>query len=147
MLLGEREQMKDIDDVTGIIVDAAYQIHTGLGPGLLESVYEAVLARGLEKRGLSVERQKVVSFEYDGMRFDEGLRVDLLVDGMVVVELKSVEKLAPVHAKQLLTYLRLLHLPVGLLINFGSATMKEGLQRIVNQYQPSRHLAMKINHS
>jgi GxxExxY protein len=146
MLLGERGEMKDIDDVTGIIVDAAYQIHSGLGPGLLESVYEAVLARGLEKRGLSAERQKVVSFDYDGMHFDEGLRVDLLVDGMVVVELKSVEKLAPVHAKQLLTYLRLLHLPVGLLINFGSATMKEGLHRIVNQYQPSEYSALKINH-
>jgi GxxExxY protein len=137
--------MKDIDEITGNIVDAAYKIHTGLGPGLLESVYEAVLGRELEKRGLVVERQKIISFEYDGMRFDEGLRVDLLVEEVVVVELKSVEKFAPVHAKQVLTYLRLLHLPVGLLINFGSPTLKEGLQRIVNNYQPSAASRLRVN--
>jgi iron complex transport system substrate-binding protein len=129
--------MKEIDEITGCIVDAAYKIHTGLGPGLLESVYEAVLASELEKRGLAVERQKTISFEYDGLRFDEGLRVDLLVEKLVVVELKSVEKIAPVHGKQVLTYLRLLKLPVGLLINFGAPSIKEGLQRIVNNYQPS----------
>ncbi len=137
--------MKDIDEITGSIVDAAYKVHTGLGPGLLESVYEAVLARELEKRGLIVERQKVIFFEYDGMRFDEGLKVDLLVEGMVVVELKSVEKFAPVHAKQVLTYLRLLHLPVGLLINFGTLTLKEGLKRIVNHYQPSATSPLRVN--
>jgi len=115
----------------------AYKVHSGLGPGLLESVYETVLAHELEKRGLEVKRQKVISFEYDGLQFDDGLRVDLLVEGVVVVELKSVEKIAPVHAKQVLTYLRLLKLPVGLLINFGAPTIKEGLQRIVNNYQPS----------
>jgi len=137
--------MKDIDEITGSIVDAAYKIHTGLGPGLLESVYEAVLERELEKRGLVVERQKVISFEYEGMRFEEGLKVDLLVEGTVVVELKSVEKFAPVHAKQVLTYLRLLHLPVGLLINFGAPTIKEGLQRIVNNYQPSAASRLRVN--
>ena len=137
--------MKDIDEITGNIVDAAYKIHTGLGPGLLESVYEAVLGRELEKRGVVVERQKIISFEYDGMRFDEGLIVDLLVEEVVVVELKSVEKFAPVHAKQVLTYLRLLHLPVGLLINFGSPTLKEGLQRIVNNYQPSAASRLRVN--
>ncbi len=137
--------MKDIDEITGNIVDAAYKIHTGLGPGLLVSVYEAVLGRELEKRGLVVERQKIISFEYDGMRFDEGLKVDLLVEEVVVVELKSVEKFAPVHAKQVLTYLRLLHLPVGLLINFGSPTLKEGLQRIVNNYQPSAASRLRVN--
>jgi GxxExxY protein len=131
------EIKKEIDEITGCIVDAAYKIHTGLGPGLLESVYEAVLASELEKRGLTVERQKTISFEYDGNRFDEGLRVDLLVEKLVVIELKSVEKIVPVHGKQVLTYLRLLKLPVGLLINFGAPTMKEGLQRIVNNYQPS----------
>ncbi|MFH0939166.1 MAG: GxxExxY protein [Planctomycetota bacterium] len=129
--------MKEIDDITGDIVDAAYKIHVGLGPGLLESVYEVVLARELTRRGFIVERQKTVSFEYDGMRFEEGFRVDLLVEGRIVVELKSVEKLAPVHSKQVLTYLRLLKLPVGLLINFGAATLKEGLHRIVNNYKPS----------
>ena len=130
--------MREIDEVTGIIVDTAYKVHTGLGPGLLESVYEAVLAHELEQRGLTVERQKPISFEYDGIAFEEGFRVDLFVENMVVVELKSVEKIAPVHPKQLLTYLKLLHLPVGLLINFGTATLKEGLQRIVNNYQPSK---------
>jgi len=130
--------MREIDDVSGIIVDAAYKVHTGLGPGLLESVYEAVLAQELERRGLAVERQKPISFEYDGITFEEGFRVDLFVENMVVVELKSVEKIAPVHPKQLLTYLKLMHLPVGLLINFGAVTLKEGLQRIVNNYQPSK---------
>jgi len=128
---------REIDDITGVIVDAAVNLHKGLGPGLLESVYETILARDVERRSLTVERQKIVAFEYDGMRFEEGLRLDLLVEGCVVVELKSVEKLAPVHPKQLLTYLRLLNLPVGLLINFGAATLKEGLQRIVNNYKPS----------
>ncbi|MBN2024878.1 MAG: GxxExxY protein [Pirellulales bacterium] len=129
--------VKEIDDITGEIVDAAFKLHTGLGPGLLESVYEMVLARELQRRGLMVERQKAVSFEFDGMTFEDGFRVDLLVEGMVVVELKSVENLAPVHGIQLLTYLRLLKLPVGLLLNFGAATMKEGLHRIVNNYKPS----------
>lgn len=86
--------MREIDDVSGIIVDAAYKVHTGLGPGLLESVYEAVLAQELERRGLAVERQKPISFEYDGITFEEGFRVDLFVENMVVVELKSVEKIA-----------------------------------------------------
>ncbi|MDD4266809.1 MAG: GxxExxY protein [Pirellulaceae bacterium] len=127
----------EIDDITGQIVDAAYKLHTRLGPGLLESVYETVLGRELERRGLAVERQKAVSFEFDGMYFGDGLRVDLLVEGVVVVELKSVENLAPVHSKQVLTYLRLLNLSVGLLINFGAATLKEGLHRIVNNHVPS----------
>ncbi|NCO34639.1 MAG: Fe3+ hydroxamate ABC transporter substrate-binding protein [Armatimonadetes bacterium CG2_30_59_28] len=128
---------KEIDEITGEIVDAAYKRHTRLGPGLLESVYETVLARELERRGLKVEWQKTVAFEFDGMHFEEGLRLDLLVEDRVVVELKSVENLAPVHFKQVLTYLRLLDLRVGLLINFGAATLKEGLHRIANKYAPS----------
>lgn len=127
----------EIDDITGQVVDAAFKLHTWLGPGLLESVYELVLARELERRGLRLEKQKSVSFEFDGLQFDDAFRVDLLVEECVVVELKSVETLAPVHSKQLLTYLRLLNLPVGLLLNFGAATMKEGLHRIVNNYKPS----------
>ncbi len=89
------------------------------------------------RRGLKVERQKVVAFEYDGMRFEEGWRLDLLVENRIIVELKSVEKMTAVHPKQVLTYLRLMNLPVGLLINFGAATFKEGVQRIVNNYRPS----------
>ena len=109
-------------------------MHRDLGPGLLESVYEAILEKILIERGLSVERQKRVTFDYAGLHFDDGLRVDLLVERSVVVELKSVDKLAPVHSKQVLTYLKLLDLRVGLLINFGGATLKEGLKRIVNRY-------------
>jgi GxxExxY protein len=137
--------MMELDDITGAIVDAAIKIHQDLGPGLLESVYEAVLARALERRGLRIERQKIIRFEYDGMVFEEGFRTDLLVEGCVVVELKSVEKLAPVHGKQLLTYLRLMNLPVGLLINFGAATVKEGLQRIVNNLSPSASPRLRVN--
>jgi iron complex transport system substrate-binding protein len=124
--------MRDLDEVTGEIVDTAYRLHTHLGPGLLESVYEAVLARRLEQRGFRVERRKPISFEFDGLHFDEGFRADLLVDGRVLIELKSIERLAPVHGKQVLTYLKLLDLPVGLLINFGAAHLRDGLQRIVN---------------
>lgn len=137
--------MKELDDITGAIVDASMKIHIDLGPGLLESVYEVVLAQALERRGFYVERQKIIRFEYDGIIFEEGFRADLLVDGRVVVELKSVEKLAPVHSKQLLTYLRLMNLPVGLLINFGAATLKEGLHRIVNNLQPSASPRLRVN--
>ena len=101
---------QDVDNVTGVIVDAAFKLHTQLGPGLLESVYETILARSLQRRGLLVLQQHPVSFEFDGILFDDGLRVDLFVENCVIVELKSVEHLAPVHAKQLLTYLRLLRL-------------------------------------
>ena len=124
--------MREINKITGQIVDAAYALHTRIGPGLLESVYEALLARMLKQRGLQVERQKPVAIEMDGIVFVEGFRVDLLVENQVVVELKSVEKLARVHGKQVLTYLRLLDLPVGLLINFGAASLTDGLQRILN---------------
>ena len=134
-----------LDHVTGEIVDAALKLHQGLGPGLLESVYETVLARDLQRRGLGVTRQKPVPFEYDGVQFNEGLRVDLLVDDMVIVEIKSVERTLPVHSKQVLTYLRLLHLPVGLLINFGAPTLKEGLTRIVNQLDPSASPRLRVN--
>ncbi|HEY7770382.1 GxxExxY protein [Longimicrobium sp.] len=139
--------MRDVDEVSGAIVDAALRLHTRLGPGLLESVYEVLLARMLEKRGLSVERQLPVTFEMDGIRFEEGFRVDLLVDKRIVVELKSVEKLADVHPKQLLTYLRLLDLRVGLLINFGAARMKDGIHRIVNGHTPSTASPLRLHKS
>ena len=139
--------MQALDDITGAIIDSAMKIHIDLGPGLLESVYEAVLARSLERRGFHVERQKPISFEYDGMVFAEGFRADLLVNDLVVVELKSVEKVAPVHSKQLLTYLRLMHLSVGLLINFGGATLKEGLHRIFNRLPPSASPWLRVNQS
>lgn len=137
--------MRELDDITGAIIDASIKIHRDLGPGLLESVYEVVLARSLERRGFQVERQKPIRFEYDGMVFEEGFRTDLLVDSRVVVELKSVEKLAPVYSKQLLTYIRLMNLPVGLLINFGGETLKEGLHRIVNSLPPSASPCLRVN--
>jgi len=124
--------MKDLNHISGQIVDAAFHIHTKLGPGLLESVYEVILARELERRGFLVVRQKPVPIVFEGMRFDEGFRADLVVENAIVVELKSVENLAPVHGKQLLTYLKLLDLKLGLLVNFGAPTIKEGIQRVVN---------------
>jgi GxxExxY protein len=114
------------------IVDAAVSIHRGLGPGLLESVYEAVLARELERRGLSVIRQLVVPITFNGLAFDEGFRADLVVNESVLVELKSVEKIHPVHYKQVLTYLKLTDLRLGFLLNFGAHLMKEGIVRTVN---------------
>jgi len=137
--------VRNIEELSAEVVDAAFHLHKDLGPGLLESVYEAVLARMLAKRGLRVERQKPVPIEFGDLRFDEGFRVDLLVEGCLVVELKSVENLAPVHAKQLLTYLRLLHLPLGLLINFGAATFKEGVRRIVNDHRDLASSRLRVN--
>ena len=124
--------MKDLDDITGQIVDAAISVHRALGPGLLESVYERVLHRELGRRGLSAERQKLASFDFEGMRFERGLRVDLLVEALVAIEIKSVEHVTAVHKAQLLSYIRLLRLPAGLLINFGGLTLIEGLHRLFN---------------
>ena len=120
------------NEVAKQIVDAAFHIHSELGPGLFESVYEVIMAHKLGKRGLSVERQKAVLIRYDGLVFDEGFRADIIVEDCVIVELKSIEKIAPVHKKQLLTYLRLTDRKLGLLINFGSALIKDGIFRIVN---------------
>jgi len=134
-----------LDDITGAIVDAAVGIHPGLGPGLLESVYEVVIASALERRGLRVARQRPISFVYDGIEFEHGFRADLVVQECVIVEVKSLERLPPVHAKQLLTYLRLSNLHVGLLLNFGAETMKEGTKRVVNDFPPSSSPRLRIN--
>ena len=114
------------------IVDAAYQIHTRLGAGLLESVYETVMAYELQKRGLRFERQKPIAVVYEGMNLGEGFRADFIVENLVIIELKSVEHIAPVHKKQLLTYLRLTNKHLGLLINFNTDLIKNGITRIVN---------------
>lgn len=135
----------NVEEISAAVVDASFHLHRDLGPGLLESVYEAVLASMLEKRSLQIERQKTIAFDFDGLHFNEGLRVDLLVEGCLVVELKSVENLAPVHAKQVLTYLRLLNLPLGLLINFGAATFKEGVKRIVNNHWDFASSRLRVN--
>jgi iron complex transport system substrate-binding protein len=122
------------DDITGAVVDAAIRIHRDLGPGLFESVYETILARALTRRGLRVERQYPIGLTYEGFAFEQGFRLDLLVEECVIVEVKSLDHLAPVHTKQLLTYLRFARLRVGLLLNFGAPTMKEGIKRVVHGY-------------
>ena len=118
--------------IAKLVVDAAYHVHTKLGPGLLESVYEVVLAHEIQKRGLAAERQVSIPIQYDGLAFDEGFRADMVVEDSVILELKSVESVAPVHKKQLLTYLRLTNKKLGLLINFGAPLIKKGIFRVVN---------------
>ena len=135
----------DLDDVTGAIVESSLRIHRDLGPGLFESVYESLLANALQRRGLVVERQPILRLEYEGMVFEEGFRADLIVEQRVIVEVKSVERLARVHIKQLLTYLRLADLQVGLLVNFGGATLKEGIHRVVNHLPPSASPRLRVN--
>jgi GxxExxY protein len=120
------------NEIAREVVDAAYKIHVTLGPGLLESVYETVLAYELKKRGLQFVRQKPIPIKYEDVEFDEGFRADIIVEDKMIVELKSVETIAPVHKKQLLTYLRLADKRLGLLINFGAHTIKAGISRIVN---------------
>lgn len=139
--------MKDIEQVSGDVIDVAIRLHRELGPGLLESVYEAILAGKLAAMGYAVARQRPIDIEFEGLRFEAAFRIDLLVDDRLLVEIKSVERLNPVHGKQLLTYLRLTRQPVGLLINFGGETLKEGLKRVVNDYLPSASPRLRVNQS
>lgn len=120
------------NDIAQQIVDAAFQVHSALGPGLLESVYEVVLAHELAKRGRTVERQVAVPLKYDNLHFDLGFRADLIVDNRVLVELKCAERLAFAHKKQVLTYLKGANLRLGLLVNFGALRLKDGVSRIAN---------------
>ncbi len=120
------------NEIAERILDAAFKVHTALGPGLLESVYEVILAHELRKIGYSVERQHPISISYDGLKFDEGFRADLLVGNLVIVELKSIQALNSVHAKQVLTQLRLANLRLCLLINFGEEHLKNGIKRVAN---------------
>ena len=120
------------NELARIIVDSAFKIHTTLGPGLLESVYEATIAYELKRRGLEVIRQQAVPVIYEDVRLDIGFRADLIINQKVIIEIKSVESMAPVHAKQLRTYLRLTDRKLGILINFNVALIKEGIKRVVN---------------
>lgn len=120
------------NEIARIVVDACYQIHVRLGPGLLESVYARILEYELTKRGLRVRREVPISFCYDEIEFDEGFRADAIVEDKLILELKSVENTAPVHKKQLLTYLKLTGMKLGLLINFGAPLIKDGIFRLVN---------------
>ncbi len=126
-----RETMTE-NEIAKIVVDAAYCIHKHFGPGLHETVYEVCLVHELRKRGLRADRQKAVAVKYDSITFEEGFRADVVVDDRVVLELKAVEKIHPVHKKQLLTYLRLTDTRLGLLINFDSPLIKDGISRVVN---------------
>lgn len=120
------------NELSKIIVDVAYQIHTKLGPGLLESVYEEIMYYELQKSGLNVERQKGIPVIWEGIKMDLGFRADLIIENKVIIELKSVETIAPVHPKQLLTYLKITGKKLGLLINFNDSLIKNGITRIVN---------------
>jgi iron complex transport system substrate-binding protein len=128
---------EEYNGITERIIGAAMRIHSKLGPGLFEGVYETVLARDLARRGLFVERQKPVTFEFEGMHFDQGFRADLVVERAVVVEVKAVPEIAPIHARQLLTYLRLLDLRLGLVPNFNSLHLRSGIKRVANSSEPS----------
>jgi GxxExxY protein len=122
----------EINEVTGQIIDAAMKVHSFLGPGLLEEAYEACLRHELTRRGFRVKSQVLLPVEYDGTLIDAGYRLDLLVEDLVIVELKAVEKLAAIHEAQLLTYLKLSRKKVGLLLNFNVVQMKDGIKRMVN---------------
>lgn len=127
--------MSSIDVISGAVVNECIRVHRELEPGLLESVYEAVLAAALGRLGHKVDRQLPVDIHYDGLSLPAAFRIDLLIDNALVLEIKSVERLSNLHAKQLLTYLRLTGLEVGLLLNFSGETMKEGIRRVVNNYE------------
>jgi GxxExxY protein len=120
------------NDVSAVVLDAAIEVHRQLGPGLLESVYETCLAYVLRRRGLTVDQQVPIPICFDGIEFEQGFRADLIVNGIVLVELKSVERLARVHRKQVLTYLRLSRIRLGLLVNFGEPLIKDGFHRLAN---------------
>ena len=122
------------DELARIVVDECIRIHRELGPGLLESVYEAVLTAVIARSGIRVERQVPVDIRYDGLVLPAAFRIDLLVEGLLTVEIKSVEQLTNLHAKQLLTYLRLTDRSLGLLLNFSGETMKEGIRRVANNH-------------
>ena len=135
------------DEITGTTIEIAIEIHRALGSGLLESVYEAILAHELRLHGLKVRRQQPIRFQHGDMLFDEAFRADLIVEDTVVVEIKAVARLDPVYARQILTYLRLLDLPAGLVLNFGEKTMLAGTKRIVNKLQPFAQSRVHINRS
>ena len=126
--------MQSLEAIAKISVDCGFHLHRDIGPGLLESVYEILLFESLKEKGLSVERQKIISIAFRGRDLEEAFRADLVVENQILIELKSAERYAPIHAKQVITYLRLMDLPLGFLMNFGAATFKEGLKRLANNY-------------
>jgi GxxExxY protein len=135
----------DIEELARVAVDFGLKVHRQLGPGLLESVYESILSLEFGRAGLEVERQKPIPIEYEGLQIGEGFRADLIIGRSLIIEVKSVERLTPVHGKQLLTYLRLARQPVGLLMNFGCATFREGLKRVVNDHTNFASSRLRVN--
>lgn len=127
-------RLEQLELTARCVVNCGFHIHRDLGPGLLESAYEALLAESLRQEGLSVKRQVPIGMTYKGVVIDNAFKIDLLVEEQLVVEIKSIERLGAVHGKQILTYLRLMSLPLGLLMNFGQATFKDGLKRVANDY-------------
>lgn len=124
----------EIERIASTVIDCGFRIHDRLGPGMLESAYEALLAELLIRAGLRVERQRIVPIKLDDIVVDAGFRADLIIESKLLIELKSIERLAPVHGKQVLTYLRFMDLRLGLLMNFGAPLFKDGLRRIVNNH-------------
>jgi len=139
--------VQPIEELTAVAIDCGLSIHRELGPGLLESVYEMVLAARLARAGFRVDRQKPVSFRCDDLVFPDAFRVDIVVEDRLIIEVKSVATLAKVHVKQLLTYLRLTNRPLGLLMNFGAATFREGLRRVVNEHQDFASSRLRVHNS
>lgn len=124
----------DLEVMVRKVIDCGYHLHCDLGPGLLESAYELILCNMIQRRGLAVRRQVPIRINYDGVVVDNAFKIDVLIEGRLLLELKSSERNSPVYAKQVLTYLRLMDLPLGLLMNFGQPTFKGGLQRVANNY-------------
>jgi GxxExxY protein len=137
--------MVHVEELARIAVETGFELHREIGPGLLESVYEALLAGSLAQRGIKIDRQKPIEVRYGGLVFAEGFRADLMLDDRLIIEVKSVDRLAPVHGKQLLTYLRLLDLPIGLLMNFGGAMFRDGVRRVVNQHTDFASSRLRVN--
>ncbi|QAY75139.1 GxxExxY protein [Sphingosinicella sp. BN140058] len=136
--------MMDVESVASVAIESGLRLHRHLGPGLLESVYESLLAATLARGGFSVERQVPVTITYDGLTLKDAFRADLLIESNLIIEVKSVDKLAPIHSKQLLTYLRVSNRPLGLLMNVGGMTFKEGLKRVVNAHHGASSL-LRVN--
>ena len=137
--------MMDIEKVAQHAIEQGLKIHRDLGPGMLESLYESVLSTQLLRSGISVERQKPITIEYAGIVYADSFRIDLLLEDKLIIEVKSVEQLAPIHTRQILTYLRMARLPLGLLMNFGAPTFREGLKRVVNNYTAPPSSPLLIN--
>jgi GxxExxY protein len=140
-----KEGALDVERLASIAIDCGLKAHQRLGPGLLETAYERILAHKLSMRGLSVETQVLMPIEVDGLTVDQGFRADILVERALLIEVKSIEKLAPVHGKQVLTYLRFMNLPLGLLMNFSGMTFREGLRRIVNNHHETRNFRLDMH--